>query len=92
MPPQDFLFGLIFLAVVSGIARKAIDAFSRGRGGRRSGKHAAAELSATQDRVRALEAQLLDARRQNDQLQQQLEWHTRLLETQDRLVTQLKAS
>jgi len=41
------------------------------------------------DRARALEAQLLDAHRQNDQLQKQLEWNTKMLETQDRLVKQL---
>ena len=41
------------------------------------------------DRARALESQLLDAHRQNDQLQKQLEWNTKMLETQDRLVKQL---
>ena len=41
------------------------------------------------DRARVLEAQLIDAQRQNDQLQKQLEWNTKMLETQDRLVKQL---
>jgi hypothetical protein len=39
-----------------------------------------------QDRARMLESQLLDARLQNDQLQKQLEWHTKMLATQDRLM------
>src|SRR5688500_364184 len=47
------------------------------------------EVKAQQDRLRLLEAQLIDSHRQNDQLQKQLEWHTKMLETQDRLMKQL---
>ena len=53
------------------------------------GKANAAELRAAQDRIRSLEAQLVDAHRQSDMLQKQLEWHTKMLETQDRLMKQL---
>ena len=49
----------------------------------------ASESKESLDRARALEAQLLDAHRQNDQLHKQLEWNTKMLETQDRLVKQL---
>ena len=85
MEPLEFVFGLIFLGSVTAIARKLIDACAGG------GKHkaAAAELRATQDRARTLESQLVAARRQNEQLQTQLEWDARMLKTQDRLVEQL---
>jgi hypothetical protein len=83
MEPLEFVFGLIFLGSVTAIARRLIDACAGG------GKHKAAELHATQDHARTLEAQLVDARRQNEQLQRQLEWDAKMLETQDRLVKQL---
>ena len=35
-----------------------------------------------QERARALEVQLLGARRENDQLQKQLDWHTKMLAVQ----------
>jgi hypothetical protein len=96
MGPLDFIFGLVFLGTVTGIIRMIVYAVT-GRavrdgagGGKR--KALAAELRAAEDRVRGLEAQLLDARLQNDQLQKQLEWHTKLLEAQDRLVAQLPTS
>jgi hypothetical protein len=41
------------------------------------------DAKAALDRARALELQLVDARIQNDQLQKQLDWHTRMLTTQD---------
>jgi hypothetical protein len=58
------------------------------------GKHkaVAAELKATQERARLLDAQLIEAHRQNEQLQKQLEWHTKMLETQDRLMHRLADS
>jgi hypothetical protein len=49
-------------------------------------KQAPTDAKEAQDRVRALESQLLDVRLQNDHLQKQLEWHTKMLETQDRLM------
>jgi hypothetical protein len=47
------------------------------------------EVRAEKDRARMLEAQVVEAHRQNDVLQKQLEWHTKMLETQDRLMKQL---
>ena len=41
------------------------------------------EAREAQDRARALELQLLDARIQHDQLQKQLDWHTKMLAAQD---------
>ena len=55
-------------------------------------KRAPAEAGEALDRVRALESQLLDAHRQNDQLQKQLEWHTKMLETQDRLTQRMNGN
>jgi uncharacterized membrane protein (DUF106 family) len=52
-------------------------------------KAMAAELKSTQERAHVLEAQLIDAHRQNHQLQKQLEWHTKMLETQERLMHRL---
>src|SRR5688500_3675355 len=47
------------------------------------------EVKAEKDRVRMLETQIVEAHRQNDLLQKQLEWHTKMLETQDRMMKQL---
>ena len=52
-------------------------------------KQAQMEAKMAQERARLLELQLVDAHRQNDQIQKQLEWHTKMLETQDRLMKQL---
>jgi hypothetical protein len=88
MGPLDFVFGIVFLGTVTGIVRMLIAAFMR-RGGNSKALVAEPrdELRAALDRVRTLEAQLVGADRQNAQLQKQLEWHTKLLETQDRLVS-----
>jgi len=40
------------------------------------------ELKLAQERLRLQELQLVELHRQNEQLQKQLEWHTRLLERQ----------
>src|SRR5688500_16452358 len=89
MEPLAFVFGLIFLGSVAGVVRMVVQAVTGG-----GGKHKvlAVELSAAHDHARMLESQLLDARLQNDQVQKQLEWHTKMLETQDRLVKQLSDS
>ena len=50
------------------------------------------EVKVQKERARMLEAQLIDSHRQNDQLQKQLEWHTKMLETQDRMMKQLTDS
>ena len=88
MGPLDFTFGLLLLGTVTGIVKMLTSAWT-GRAADRAGhvSHQGLGLgpSPAPDHVRALETQLLDARLQNDQLQKQLEWHTKLLETQDRL-------
>jgi uncharacterized membrane protein (DUF106 family) len=50
------------------------------------------ELKVDRKRLQQLELQLADAHRQNDQLQKQLELHTKMLDTQDRLMKQLADS
>ena len=55
-------------------------------------KHAQLEAKMAQERARLLESQLIESQRQNDQLQKQLEWHTKMLETQDRMMKQLTDS
>ncbi len=40
------------------------------------------ELKLAQERLRLQELQIVELHRQNEQLQKQLEWHTRLLERQ----------
>ena len=52
-------------------------------------KQAQLEAKMAQERARVLEAQLVESHRQNEQLQKQLEWHTKMLDTQDRLMKQL---
>jgi hypothetical protein len=91
MSPIEFVFGLTVFGGLFFTARTIVFA-ATGRLKPSSSpkrKVLAAELRASEDRARALESQLLDARLQNDQLQKQIEWHTKLLETQDRLVAQL---
>jgi hypothetical protein len=86
MGPLDFTFGLLLL----GIVKMLTSAFAS-RGALSSTvfpthPRLVAEPRAAQNDVRALEIQLHDARLQNDQLHKQLEWHNKLLETQDRLI------
>ncbi|HEX2035601.1 MAG TPA: hypothetical protein VHS99_15605 [Chloroflexota bacterium] len=45
--------------------------------------------SLAEERAQQQELRLADLTRQNEQLQKQLEWHARLLETQDQLLKQL---
>lgn len=81
---------IIAIVVVGGIGGTLITLADKVFGTKQ--KQAQMEAKAAQERVRTLEAQLLDAHRQNEQLQKQLEWHTKMLETQDRLVKQLTDS
>ena len=46
-------------------------------------------MRATEERARQLEMQIADERRHNEQLQKQVEWHGKLLETQDRMLDKL---
>jgi hypothetical protein len=47
------------------------------------------QLRAAEERARLLELQLADERRHNEQLQKQVEWHGKLLETQDKMLNRL---
>ncbi len=47
------------------------------------------QVGAAEERARMLELQLADERRHNDQLQKQVEWHSKLLHTQDQLLNRL---
>ncbi|HEX2035600.1 MAG TPA: hypothetical protein VHS99_15600 [Chloroflexota bacterium] len=47
------------------------------------------DLDRARDRIQHQELQLVEMRRQNEQLHKQLEWHAKLLETQDNLMKQL---
>lgn len=90
MGPLDFTFGLLLLGTVTGIVKMLTSAFAS-RGALSGTVYAGhqtlvAEPRSTQNHMRALEIQLHESRLQNDQLQKQLEWHNKLLETQDRLI------
>ena len=52
-------------------------------------KQAQLEAKMAQEHARMLELQLVESQRQNEQMQKQLEWHTKMLDTQDRLMKQL---
>ena len=78
----EFVFGITFISVImGGLVKTATVIFGPKH------KTSPTELAGAQDRIRSLEAQLLDSHRQNDQLQKQLEWHVKLLETQDRILS-----
>jgi hypothetical protein len=79
----EFVFGISFVSIIVGGLIKIADLCF----GRR-GNTSAGELTAGQDRIRTLETQLLESYRQNEVLQKQLEWHTRLLATQDSAMPQ----
>jgi len=87
MSGLEFAFGIIVLGMLFATIRSIAYAITGRSPVKR--KVLAVELQAAQDKIRSLESELLGARLQNDQLQRQVEWHAKLLETQDRLVAQL---
>ena len=80
----EFVFGITFISIIVGGLVKIAD---RAFGPR--GKASTEELTAARDRIRQLETQVRDSHYQNEQLQKQLEWHAKLLETQDRFMKQV---
>ncbi|HET7767557.1 MAG TPA: hypothetical protein VFN74_02210 [Chloroflexota bacterium] len=82
----EFVFGITFISIIVGGLVKIADRIFGPKG-----KASTVELSAAQDRIRQLESQVRDSHYQNEQLQKQLEWHAKLLETQDRFMKQLAA-
>jgi hypothetical protein len=75
---------IVIVGCVTGIITNFTD---KAFGGKQ--KQAQLEAKMAQERARLLETQLIESQRQNDQLQKQLEWHTKMLETQDRLMKSL---
>ena len=99
MGPLDFTFGLLLLGTITGIVKMLTSAFAargaaKGAGGVVYATHPSlvVEPRLAQSDVRALETQLHDARLQNGHLQKQLEWHNKLLETQDRVIDRIGTS
>ncbi len=84
MGPFEMVLGIVSVSCFTGIVTTFID---KAFGGKQ--KQSQLEARLAQDKARLLEAQLVDAHRQNELLQKQLEWHTKMLETQDRLMKQL---
>src|SRR5687768_5085592 len=84
MDPFSMVLGIVFIACGTGVLTTFID---KAFGGKQ--KQAQLEAKMAEERARLLEARLIDSQRQNDQLQKQLEWHTKMLETQDRMMKQL---
>jgi hypothetical protein len=84
MDPFSMVVAIVFLGCGTGIVTNFINKAFGGRS-----KQAQLEAKMAQDRARMLELQLAEAQRHNDQLRTQLEWHTRMLETQDKLMNRL---
>ena len=82
--PGEVAIAIVVIGGPTWVVSRFID---QAFGGRR--KQAQLEAKMAQDRAQMLEAQLVDARRQNEQLQRQLEWHSKMVETQDTLVKRL---
>jgi uncharacterized membrane protein YgaE (UPF0421/DUF939 family) len=82
------VFEMVTIVVGFGCATGVITTFiDKAFGGKQ--KQAQLEAKMAQERARLLELQIVEAHRQNDQLTKQLEWHTKMLETQDRLMKSL---
>ena len=85
------VFEMVTVVVALGCATGVVTTFiDKAFGGKQ--KQAQIEAKMAHERAQMIEAQLIESRRQNDQLQKQLEWHTKMLETQDRLMNQLTDS
>jgi hypothetical protein len=83
---MEFVVALTAIGCGTGIVITFIDKVF---GGQKKKYQDQARLA--EERARALELQLAEARRQAQLLEKQVEWHSRLLETQDRLVKQIGA-
>ena len=82
------VFEMVTIVVALGCGTGILTTFiDKAFGGKQKQSQLEAKMAA--ERARLLELQLVESNRQNDQLQKQLEWHTKMLETQDRLMKQL---
>ena len=73
----------IVVGAISGVITKYLDTAA---GGKRAA--AAAELRRAQERIRLLEAQVVEAHRQSEALQEQVAWQARMLETHATMTAQ----
>lgn len=78
--PMELIAIFFVFGCPTWILSKLID---RAFAGRHRGQPGTKDALEAQERARALELQLLDARIQHDQLQKQLDWHTKMLAAQD---------
>ena len=81
---MEFLIPLTAIGCGTAVVLTFIDKVFGGRH-----KQYQERLRAADERARQLETLLADERRHNDQLQKQVEWHGKLLETQDRMLNRL---
>jgi hypothetical protein len=73
----------------TGIVCMAIDKLSSIFDGRRQVRAGNVTLKLTQEKLRERDEQIVELHRQNESLQKQVEWHSKLLEAQERGVRQL---
>ena len=91
---MDFWIAVVALTTVGCGTGIVITFIDKAFGGRARAKEQELRLKQQQlemveERARHLEAQLIEARRNNEHLQKQVEWHGKLLETQDQLLRRL---
>jgi uncharacterized iron-regulated protein len=84
MDGQIFVIALTAIGCGTGIVCTAIDKIYGERKERMklAERERNREASLAEERLRVQELHLVELRRQNEQLQKQLEWHTKLLEAQ----------
>jgi hypothetical protein len=84
---MDIGSGLVALTAIGCGTAIVLTFIDKVFGGRQ--KQTQQQLRAAEERARQIEQQLADERRHNEQLQKQVEWHGKLLETQDRMLNRL---
>ena len=88
---MDFFSAAVALTTIgcgTGIIITFIDKAFGGRG-KSQLREAKQELRLAEERSRQQELRIMELSRQNDQLQKQVEWHGKLLETQEQVLKRL---
>ncbi len=88
---MDFFSAAVAITTIgcgTGIIINFIDKAFGGRSKSRL-REAQQELKLAEERGRQQELRIVELSRQNDQLQKQVEWHGKLLETQDQMLKRL---
>ena len=88
---MDFFSAAVAITAIgcgTGIIITFIDKAFGGRSKSRL-REAQQELQLAEERDRQQELRIVELSRQNDQLQKQVEWHGKLLETQDQMLKRL---